>query len=415
MLRSLGRPGIKHTMSSPSLRAVCLNTPPACATGSFVPAPSGQSRSLVSSVLLTAEGYESRQVTELRALLRQRGLATSGRKAELVQRLKQNDMVRAGSTLASSTQSTEKTRRSTRMPRTAAAPAHSLSMMPISARTKTTARGKKGSDAANAAEKTMPSMSIEPGTIVSGTTVLNSDGATVSSPKKADSGHATVPGNPESSSARGSEPVFNVTIPFEEPMQPEPQYIPSIHMLENPAAYNSKDSFHSDWHIPHVPRVHNVGQTAEVSHNASISISEQEGAPVASGGILTDLMSDYLPNKVQRQVQQSVASTQQVTRNFFSDLVTDVSRSMPMDPSMMPSKSTARPSTRRALNDGERKGLWVLGGIVASGFFLGGLHSNDKKQAKVPSATANASDAPGYQAPSFQKGGGIVGACERKV
>ena len=103
MLRSLGRPGIKHTMSSPSLRAVCLNTPPACATGSFVPAPSGQSRSLVSSVLLTAEGYESRQVTELRALLRQRGLATSGRKAELVQRLKQNDMVRAGSTLASST------------------------------------------------------------------------------------------------------------------------------------------------------------------------------------------------------------------------------------------------------------------------------------------------------------------------
>ena len=414
MLRSLGRPGIKHTMSSPSLRAVCINTPPACATGSFVPAPSGQSRSLVSSVLLTAEGYESRQVTELRAMLRQRGLATSGRKAELVQRLKQNDMVRAGSTLASSTPSTEKTRHSTRMPRTAAAPTHPLTMMPISARAKTTARGKKGSDAADAAEKTMPSMSIEPGTVVSGTTVLNSDGATVSSPKKADSGRATVPGNPESSSARGSEPVFNVTIPFEEPIQPEPQYIPSIHMLKNPAC-NSKDSFHSDWHIPHVPQFHNVGQTAEVSHNASISISEQEGAPMASGGILTDLMSDYLPTKVQRQVQQSVASTQQVTRNFFSDLATDVSRAMPMDPSVMPIKSTARPSTRRALNDGERKGLWVLGGIVASGFLLGGLHSSDKKQAKTSSATANASDAPRYQAPSFQQGGGIVAACERKV
>ena len=93
MLRSLAHSGVKHTLSTPSLRAAAAAAP--------IPVVSaGHARSLVSTVLLTADNYESKQVVELRAMLRQRGLTTGGRKAELVQRLKQSDMQRAGSTLA---------------------------------------------------------------------------------------------------------------------------------------------------------------------------------------------------------------------------------------------------------------------------------------------------------------------------
>ena len=93
MLRSLAHSGVKHTLSTPSLRAAAAAAP--------IPAVSaGHARSLVSTVLLTADNYESKQVVELRAMLRQRGLTTGGRKAELVQRLKQSDMQRAGSTLS---------------------------------------------------------------------------------------------------------------------------------------------------------------------------------------------------------------------------------------------------------------------------------------------------------------------------
>ena len=89
MLRSLSsasRSGVRHHLSNPSLRAGA-----AVAAVPQPPAPVG-ARSLVSTVLLTNDGgYETKQVTELRTLLRQRGLAAGGRKAQLIQRLKESD------------------------------------------------------------------------------------------------------------------------------------------------------------------------------------------------------------------------------------------------------------------------------------------------------------------------------------
>ena len=128
---------VKHTISTPSLRALSRST-------------AAPSRSLVSTVLLTNEGYDTKQVTELRALLRQRGLTTSGRKAELVQRLKQSDMTRAGSTLANADKAPQ-------------------------------SRAKKGRQAVQDLEEKQPSLPMEPGTVVSATAVRQGQGAGTSS------------------------------------------------------------------------------------------------------------------------------------------------------------------------------------------------------------------------------------------
>lgn len=54
-------------------------------------------RSLVSTVLLSRDAYESRRVAELKAELKNRGLSTNGRRSELVERLLNDDTQKAGS------------------------------------------------------------------------------------------------------------------------------------------------------------------------------------------------------------------------------------------------------------------------------------------------------------------------------
>ena len=163
---------VKHTISTPSLRALSRST-------------AAPSRSLVSTVLLTNEGYDTKQVTELRALLRQRGLTTSGRKAELVQRLKQSDMTRAGSTLASADKAPQ-------------------------------SRAKKGRQAVQDLEEKQPSLPMEPGTVVSATAVRQGQGAgtSSSSPQAAQPQTGAVRGQP-ALTPEASTPTFDVQIPSE--------------------------------------------------------------------------------------------------------------------------------------------------------------------------------------------------------
>ncbi|WFD20303.1 hypothetical protein MCAP1_002547 [Malassezia caprae] len=369
MLRTLSRPGVKHVLSTPSLRAHA---------SAMEAMPPAHTRSLVSTVLLTAEGYESKQVVELRAILRQRGLTTSGRKAELVQRLKQSDMKRAGSTLAVG---------SPAAPKAARKP-----------------RGKRGADAAAAAAASNPSPSLEAGTVVSANPSAEG-GIGPSSPSEVAPSSGSAPGLPIDADAP-TENTFQVRLPFEEAPKPEPQYIPSILMFEEPTR-DFSDSFKPDWHVPHVPRVHAMGHQRDMSHNASISVSEYENAPAPRKNALLQIAEDVLPSNVHRSLSERLAALQASTQGTLSTLVTDYAHSLPVDESVRSSPSHGRPSSRRPLNAQERSGAYVLGGIVLTGFALGGLGvAREPQEAPV---------APVYQPPHYVRGGGVVGAVQRKV
>ncbi|WFD24167.1 hypothetical protein MEQU1_002864 [Malassezia equina] len=370
MLRTLSRPGVKHVLSTPSLRAR------ASATDVMLPA---HTRSLVSTVLLTADGYESKQVVELRAMLRQRGLTTTGRKAELVQRLKQNDMKRAGSTLAVAAPGTPKAPRKP--------------------------RGKRGADAAAAAAESNPSVSLEAGTVVSAN--ADSDGGIgASSPKEAAPSSGNAPGRPQDLASK-TENTFHVMLPFEEEPKPEPQYIPSIRMFEEPT-HDFSDSFKPDWHVAHVPRVHAMGHQPDMSHNASISLSERENPPAPRKNALLQMAEDVLSTNVHRSLSERWSSLQASTQGTLSNLVSDYASALPVDQSVRLSPSHGRPSTRRPLNAQERTGAYVLGGIVLTGFALGGLGVAKERPQETPAA-------PVYQPPHYARGGGVVGAGQRKV
>lgn len=340
--------------------------------------PPVHTRSLVSTVLLTAEGYESKQVVELRAILRQRGLTTSGRKAELVQRLKQSDVKRAGSTLAVASPAAPKAPRKP--------------------------RGKRGADAAAAAAESNPSPSLEAGSVLS----PNADsegGIGPSSPNEAAPSSGSAPGRPMDAAAP-TENTFQIILPFEEAPKPESQYIPSIRMFEEPMR-DFSDSFKPDWHVAHVPRVHAMGHQRDMSHNASLSVSEYENAPAPRKNALLQMAEDVLPVHVHRSLGERLTALQASAQDTFSSLVTDYAHALPVDESVRASPSHGRPSSRRPLNAQERMGAYVLGGIVLTGFALGNLGVSREPQ-EAPAA-------PVYQPPHYLQGGGVVGAVQRKV
>lgn len=365
--QSAGRPRVKHVPSTPSLR-VAEAAPP-------VPA-----RSLVSTVLLTAEGYESKQVTELRALLRQRNLASSGRKAELVQRLKQNDMQRAGSTLAAAAPKTSKPK-----PKAKAVP--------------------KGKEAAELAAAKMPAAPLEPGSVSSpaadadGTLGKASPSATVVPPHEP----TTPPGRP-SHKADPVRDTFSIKVPFEEPAEPVAQYIPSIKAYVDPAQDYS-DSYKEEWHMPHVPRVHRLGAGDSVLSSEASFLEPAE--PTAARGVLAELSADWLPGSVQRSAESSWSRFQRSTGGLVGDVLADLKRVTPLDP--IAPQSNARPSARRPLNDEERTGAVVLGGVLLTGFALGGIAAAEDKEVVAEKKPA------GYEPPHYVHGGQIVGGGVRKV
>ena len=361
---------VKHTISTPSLRALSRST-------------AAPSRPLVSTVLLTNEGYDAKQVTELRALLRQRGLTTSGRKAELVQRLKQSDMTRAGSTLASADKAPK-------------------------------SRAKKGRQAVQELEEKQPSLRVEPGTVVSATAVRQGQGAgtSSSSPQAAQPQTGAVRGQPELT-PEASTPTFHVQMPSVPLAEPEAQYIPSIKPLTDPTSHNYADpTRESDLILPHVPRVYRVAQDADVAHIGGLARSEKDGVPSSSRNVVLDVLSDALPTPAHRKLEHTWHAASQASTRALSGIASEVARVVPLDPSVAPSTSQARPSARRPLNESESRGLWVLGGIVATGMAVGSWVSQDRPPR---AAAAAAAPHPAAQPPVYAHGGGIVGGGARRV
>ncbi|PKI83853.1 hypothetical protein MVES1_002299 [Malassezia vespertilionis] len=335
------------------------------------------SRTFVSTVLLGADGYESKQMAELKSLLRHRGLPATGRKADLVQRLKQNDMARAGSTL---TQAPEKGKKGKG--------------------TRQSKELRRGKDAADHAAAETPPAPLEPGSVSSPT--KDRDGNLgQSSPSPSEPAPSNAPGMPE----HKAEPVpetFNIIVPYEKDPPAPAQYIPSIAAYANPFQ-DFSDSYKQDWHMAQTPRVHALG-------DYHIAVNDNSGhlAPLPSqrSNVVMDLASDFLPIPLFRRTRNTVEQMQDSMRGAAASIGDELKRALPLEARAI-NASNARPSARRPLNEGERTGLAVVGAIVATGLFLSYVvESSDMRR-------EHKSDA--YTPSSYSTGAGIVGAGWRKV
>lgn len=360
MLRRLSQSagqGVRHRVSSPSLRAACAQQAP-------LPTPA-HTRPLVSSVLLSNDGYETRQVTELKALLRQRGLPQSGRKLQLIERLKEHDLARAAAPATTASAPRKSSRR--------AAP--------------------RGKDAAAAAESRAPTTNLEAGS-VSGFRDVHGN-LLARSPTVELEHTASAPGQPFAHGAPVAD-TFNVRIPHPAPEPEAPQYIPSL----KPNTHPSTDSPF----IAHVPKVHLVASPEQVSHVVLARERTEHAAANATPSLASDV-ADLLPTGVRRYAREAFAPLRSVS-SAVAELAADSRGLLERDNAVAaPDSSNARPSGRRPLNGDERRGIAVLGGIVLGGLTLGSVF-RPRSQAPAP--------APAAPAPHYLHGGGIVGAGTRK-
>lgn len=347
------------------------------------------SRTFVSTVLLTSEGYDTKPVAELKGLLRQRGLATSGRKAELIARLKQSDMTRAGSSLTADL--------STRAKSTAAK-APKASKAPKPPKTPKTPTDDK--------------VPFEAGTVMSASSSAQGE-IGKASPDQAHEAVSSAPGVFVDDAARDAQQadaehtdMFVVHVPFEEPAAPEPQYIPTIQAFVDPTR-DFSDSYTPVWYTP---RVVTVSDDKDVSDPLAAPTD-----PPHSQGLdaFLSFTKDMLPKELQKQVAARLSTAEVTTVPALRELLTDLIGSLPMDTSVHVSPSNARPSARRALREEERRGLWVLGALLATGLAVGGV-VNAASASSAPHPADAPVETPRFQ-PHYLHGGGVVGGGQRKV
>ncbi|WFD35393.1 hypothetical protein MCUN1_002247 [Malassezia cuniculi] len=369
---SAGR-DVRRQISSPCLRSsIAAHSMP------------GTSRTLVSSVLLSNDGYEQRQVTELKAMLRQRGLPQSGRKLQLIERLKENDLARAGTGAPASTSAAPPRRKSSSR---RAAP--------------------RGQDAAAAAEARAPTANLEPGSV---SAIKDAEGNISSrSPATVQVAAPSAPGKPIEK-AEPTPQFFNVRIPEPKPEPEVPQYIPII----NPVVQPSTDSPF----IAHVPQVHSVVSPETVSHASLLSTQTESAAtatPKITSSVASTIANEIVPPALRRQARESLSSIQNAKAKV-SEVIEDSKNLLATHNTVAaPDTSNARPSGRRPLNGDERRGLLVLGGIIFGGFTAGGLfRPRAREESASASASALAPSAPVRNVPHYSHGGGVVGAGTRK-
>ncbi|WFD33064.1 hypothetical protein MSPP1_004121 [Malassezia sp. CBS 17886] len=363
-------------------------------------------RTLVSTVLLSSEVYEGRPVSELRSLLRQRGLTTAGRKVELIQRLKQADMQRSGSSVGVAAETLPGSARARAKSTSATAPQAADRAAEAGAPRTRTPRRPTGEAAAQLAATETPAAPLEPGTILSAA----SDRAGIpgtASPSTAAPASKDTPGRP----AHKFRPVadtFNVRVPYELPAEPEPQYIPQVRSFSEPL-HDYSGSFKPSWHVP---RVHAVAASDALSHNAGVSLAQLEGFERPSlgltGGLFTDVARQLLPREAHRSLSDAVQRAQESTSSAIRGLIADVRKTLPADANVYVSPSNARPSARRPLNEQERRGLLVLAAIVAGGMFLGSAVQHAERPLEPRASSSRL-------VPHYLHGGGVVGAGLRKV
>ncbi|CAD6949534.1 unnamed protein product [Tilletia caries] len=388
-----------------------------------------QHRTLTSTVLLTRtrEQYEARRMPELKDELRQRGLATSGKRDELVRRLLNDDVRRAGSNVV----------------------LESPSAAGVSVRTKTT----QASTTKGGAPRTPPtSDSATPNASTSSSlaslraqTSPQTAGVAVDKDAAADEGTAVIPGvsspqikGPVSSNppgvppqreaarsaaagtaARGGPfggfpdskvPSFNIKIPYEEAQPEEGPKIPIVTSYFHPGEKIPEAVRAADEEYQSNPKVVAVGgsEHTEIAHHAtdaamkpsSDSKKSGEDSDSSASGAITSLLSEFrkdlgLPSP---EAVASVAKGEKKSGNAALDEASKAVREAlasvipPDSGSSSASKSSSTSSsnnnnnnnnsrssssssskTDRPLNSEERTGAYLLGAIVFGGLFLGGV------------------------------------------
>ncbi|CAD6918184.1 unnamed protein product [Tilletia controversa] len=291
-----------------------------------------QHRTLTSTVLLTRtrEQYEARRMPELKDELRQRGLATSGKRDELVRRLLNDDVRRAGSNVVLESPSaagvsvrTKTTQASTtkggapRTPPTSdsatpnASTSSSLASLRAQSSPQTSSTANKGKEQPGAAPPTPPTPPPETDASTPTAGVIDSSkvisaGVAVDKDAAADEGTAVIPGvsspqikGPVSSNppgvppqreaarsaaagtaARGGPfggfpdskvPSFNIKIPYEEAQPEEGPKIPIVTSYFHPGEKIPEAVRAADEEYQSNPKVVAVGgsEHTEIAHHAT--------------------------------------------------------------------------------------------------------------------------------------------------
>lgn len=401
MLRSIAsNPGLRANMlrgskSNPALRAASASVIP--------PVHTMPSRSLVSTVLLTKDAYESKKVTDLKTELRQRGLSTTGKRTDLIKRLIENDSNRA-KVLPTQEQITSISAPST--PRKSVRVRTATTSAKVQQGAPETSAGAVGSGAEGATIPHPPNM--EPGQISSNASEATSDG--LKQPEVLEA-LSTAPGVPPQKAPQA--PItFEVKIPYEStPVDPGPK-VPLMTAYFHPEDTHFDGIYRSqDGPIAHLPKVMTVSGEETypgggVSHHQPIfEDADVAGYPTSSQPVQNDgqsfssalsslwssmqkdmgISSEKAP-KIAKQANEIRESTANTTRTLLQDARETFNKATRGNGSSSASYSTSSTSysggSTRPLNADEQSGLYILGGIVLGGFVLGGLGSQSKRKSE---------------------------------
>ncbi|PWN50300.1 hypothetical protein IE53DRAFT_411013 [Violaceomyces palustris] len=385
MLRSLASPAGR--LSRPSVASLSVSRPILA-------------RSLVSSVLLssTRDTYESKKIAELKQELKSRGLSSSGRKEDLIKRLIDNDLTRAGSnisrqlpnqdtrsksTLASLRTEPKKPQSSTSSPPPAAAsPAKEVQAKKLAEKV------------SEVLKETDAPPELEAGSVHSAASD-SAEKTGKSSPEQAPevpSVATSPPGLPPQKAPVPKE-TFNVQIPYyDDPVESGPE-IPIITSYTSPHARSTTDGL--DRPLNTGPKVLSVsGEGEGLSHNAeAFDEHDFKDSTEKVNGLFSQILSDVKKDlgleqgksasKGQGAVQGLAASSSAIAKSVLSQAAQSFPKSSALGSSSSSSSGGSYRSNKntRPLTDEERTGAWVLLGILVGGFALGGLGKPKEKAA----------------------------------
>ncbi|CDW95342.1 hypothetical protein [Sporisorium scitamineum] len=387
-----------RTLREPVLRPPSPGPQPAAATSAAVLSYQyqllQQSRGLVSSVLLssTRDAYESQKVAELKADLKSRGLASSGRKEDLIKRLVDHDsyingstanmdsapgarpQLRKKSTLASlrnasneagskkdgaappaPTSQSGNTKNKGNPP----APTSNESQAPTVDADTAKAVAEAGKPLGSMKESETPA-NLEAGTVHNAAADgLAGDTTAKASPSRAEDGPAkktTPPGLPPQKTPAAKE-TFNIQIPYY-PDPPVPgAEIPVVTSYTSPHLRQSTEHAESS---PFVPKAISVSASSAISHASDMADHASSESDAKPKGILSEILADLQ------------ASSGSGSGHSTGAVLSGINKSV--DAAKSAFNSVVSSATA------ERTGAYVLAGIVAGGFVLGGLGKPSKSK-----------------------------------
>ncbi|KAK0548613.1 hypothetical protein OC845_003482 [Tilletia horrida] len=389
-----------------------------------------QRRSLTSTVLLTRtrEQYEAKKIPDLKDELRHRGLATSGRRDELVRRLLNDDVKRAGSnnTLppspsASTPIRTKATTASApKGPRTpptsdSATPNSQASLASLrnaaSSRSSSEAvpkkpKAPKGEAADDLSPVTDTTKVISAGVAIDKHEAAGGEGgaaavAGVRSPQMSEPVASNPPGVPPSAvkqAAAGADSavasankaqshgkpsttaVLDIKIPYEAPaVEPGPD-IPLVTSYFHPGENISEAARAADADYHSNPKVVAVGGTSDIAYHGADHAPQSDSN--SSSGVVSAILAEVRRELGLPSASKVASSVSKATPSSLDEaskaIQSAISSAVPAGegssaPSSLFPPSSGSGKLNRPLNSDERSGAYLLGAIVFGGLLLGGL------------------------------------------